>query len=70
MNGFIPDVTDSATVGCLLNLTRKLYNNPYLYIEHSWTDPENYFWLISNEYKTFKSSEEAETIVMAIEAIS
>lgn len=70
LNHFIPDVNDPATIGCLISLTRKAYNNPYLYIESSLQDHKKHFWLINNEYKTFKSLEEAETIVLALEAVT
>ena len=32
---WLPDLTDPATLGCLLHLVREATDNPYIYVEHT-----------------------------------
>lgn len=57
----LPDLTDPATLGCLLAVTRKAWNRPYASIsrwEKGW-DWDGWWWACTSE---------AEALVAALEA--
>ena len=68
-----PDLTDPATLGCLLHLVREAYKDPTIHVqfyEEKWRiaywNPDNFFWAFWPE--TYHDTE-AEALVAALEAV-
>jgi hypothetical protein len=61
----LPDVTDAATLGCLLALVREAYGDPWLYAR---VDPEKVLWYVVTASGAAWSKTEAEALVAALES--
>ena len=65
----LPDLTDPATLGCLLALVREAWGERTIGIE--WEDGEAAGWLITGiEHNEISGDTEAEALVAALEAAS
>jgi len=64
--GQLPDLTDSATRGCLLTLVREAWSDPQMYVAGRglWDVVSN----LSDEEVTLGARSEAEALVSALEA--
>jgi hypothetical protein len=69
-HGCLPDLTDAATMGCLLALVREAWNDPHASV---WYDDE--YWKSGNRWSWFAKKQsrvdygtEAEALVAALEA--
>lgn len=67
--GALPDLTDPATLGCLLALVREAWSDPYMIVRwsgHDWrvvrTDGTSACWTIA------RGATEAEALIAALEA--
>jgi len=67
--GLLPDLTDPATLGCLLALVREAYNDPFAHVEYElgewivWATPEGR----RGKYSMSVRKTEAEALVRALE---
>ena len=66
--GGLPDLTDPATLGCLLALVREAWNNPNVtsYRTHPMT--QNPPWKVEISMRLFCGDTEVEALVAALEA--
>jgi len=66
----LPDLTDAATLGCLLALVREAYNDPFAHVEYElgewivWATPQGR----RGKYSISVRKTEADAIVAALEA--
>lgn len=67
-DGTLPDLSDPATLGCLLALVRKAWNNPNVtsYRTHPMT--QNPPWKVEISMRLFCGDNEVEALVAALEA--
>jgi len=73
----LPDLTDPATLGCLLPLVREALGNPYFFVEASamypYEQPYTYKWNSDFQFKAdsdaWTASSEAEALVMVLETL-
>lgn len=70
-DGWLPDLTDPATLGCLLALVREAWGDPHASV---WYDDE--FWQSGHRWSWFAKKQtcvdygtEAEALVAALEAV-
>lgn len=64
-----PDLTDPATLGCLLALVREAYDDPCAHAEaYEFDDEHENFWTIRAGGEQFEAPTEAEGLVKALEA--
>ena len=68
--GSLPDLTDPATLGCLLALVREAWKSPVAQVSPSL--PDGYLWTCyindEAEDRLFREKTEAEALVAALEA--
>lgn len=67
----LPDLTDPATLGCLLALVREAWNDPRLRTEHDSTYGDSYGWRVmggDDDEKSSRCITEAWALVYALEA--
>lgn len=65
--GFLPDLTDSATLGCLLALVREAWGEKKIGLE--WEDGDSGAWLVNGiENNEIHGQTESEALVAALEA--
>lgn len=72
-NDFVPDLSDVASVGCLLALVRKAWGDRYCYAEPTGIEdkPSAYFVYVNvgrPAMQAFRGDTEAEALVAALEA--
>jgi hypothetical protein len=64
----LPDITDPATIGCLLDLVRKAWDMSYLVVDTNDILCEKWHISIASLNKVFTGSTEAEALILALEA--
>lgn len=68
-DGITPDLTDPATLGCLLALVRDAWGDPLLYAESWDRSPGNPGWVIQLPNETIaKGDTEAACLIAALES--
>jgi len=65
---WLPDITDPATIGCLLALVREAWDMPYLVVNTNSVMCEDWYIFIASLDKMFHGYTEAEAIILALEA--
>ena len=64
--GGLPDLTDPATLGCLLALVREAWGKPHAYVEYSNKWKVAFYCEVGT--RAFSSTTEAAALVAALEA--
>ena len=66
--GTLPDLTDPATLGCLLALVREAWGRPKLTTQNMLSMTAGEFWAVGVVRKRFDGDTEVEALVAALEA--
>ena len=71
--GCLPDLTDPATLGCLLQLVREAYNDPTIHVQSyeghwrvAYWNPDNFVWAY---WPDGSYAAEVEALVAALDAV-
>lgn len=66
--GGLPDLTDPATLGCLLALVREAWGRPQVTTQKMLSATGSEFWAVGVSWRRFAGDTEAEALVAALEA--
>jgi hypothetical protein len=71
-NTWLPDITDPATLGCILALVREAWGSAFVHMRHQWTTRVKHHWYAiywsDGHRKEWRGDTEAAALLAALQA--